>query len=369
MSAIKNLKTRFKLIKFKNTLSGKRVLNNFLNSTYSYRLFAVYSGLLSLFCVNFIILTGYIGFYSLLNEILISFLPFIFLINVFVSLIFIVRLIMKHLSKQKTDNKGNIPLKYLIIIFLLIASIGHFVVINQVINLNFNSNQNSSRNSIRVAFWNRLYTNNNLNVSDITKYNADILVLGEYANSTLTTPITAALSKVYKYYKVTVCLNFDCTKGDDGFGVFSKLRISKAEVNLSLDFPMLEIQVSTNDKKLDILAIHPLSPGGVNRYNWRNTQYKSLKNFLAKNQYDIVLGDFNLSPYSRFYFEFIKNLDYQNFGLSQGFYPSWRFYWFPVAISTIDHIFISKQSKWQGVNFESHFIWTSDHNLILIDIV
>ena len=136
---------------------------------------------------------------------------------------------------------------------------------------------------------------------------------------------------------------------EDNFGIalYSKLPFAdiKAVSFSNLAIPSIVAKFETNHKPLTIVATHPLPPVGNQYLQQRDNQLKAIGNYLQKVTHaKVLVGDLNISMWSRVYQQLALDSDLVNARRSNGLYPSWPTR-LPLSIASIpiDHIMHSKQ--------------------------
>lgn len=132
---------------------------------------------------------------------------------------------------------------------------------------------------------------------------------------------------------------------EDNFGIalYSKIHITDIrKLNIgTLDIPAISAFCDHKGKVFEIICVHTTPP--TSQELFKNTQKitSDLANYIAENGHNaIIAGDFNTTPYSYNYKNFIKTSKMQD--LSNIFHPTWPTFWlFPFRI-TLDHIFVTK---------------------------
>ncbi|GBU10271.1 endonuclease [Gammaproteobacteria bacterium] len=176
--------------------------------------------------------------------------------------------------------------------------------------------------------YNLFIDNQNIdqNIQWLLRADADIIFLTE-----ATLASENALSKLSQKYP------FGCKKLEDtpfGLALYSNKPLRNCEVlyfkNLE-DFPYIRAQLM--DQRI-IYGIHPPPPISLDFANYRNQSLQALSEKIStENQYLIVMGDMNSTPFSIKYREFIKQT---------GLKPTvtlWNPTWIP-GLLALDHILI-----------------------------
>jgi endonuclease/exonuclease/phosphatase (EEP) superfamily protein YafD len=139
--------------------------------------------------------------------------------------------------------------------------------------------------------------------------------------------------------------------------VLSKLPLedSSGEKLLGSKDTHLITHIKYRNKQIQIIGVHPFVPIKSATFNRRNLQIDALANYLQlKQSPTILMGDFNLSPWSPYYRQFIDKTSLHNTRYGFGILPSWirpstyvklPHLLLPLLNIPIDHIFVSKDFK------------------------
>lgn len=132
------------------------------------------------------------------------------------------------------------------------------------------------------------------------------------------------------------------------------------------------------DKQLiELIGTHPLVPVTRNNFHSRNRQLAALSDYIrGLNQPLILVGDFNLTPWSPYYRRLINKTKLHNTRLGFGILPSWprpathvhfASWLIPLMNIPIDHCLVSKHFSvariYTGANANS------DHASLITDLV
>lgn len=323
--------------------------------------------ILSFVVISFSMLVYYLPTYYV-SELSISFLPYSIVLN----LLFLIVLFLKF---RKFKLKPWSIKKLFTGIFILL----HWFVFliyskefNQFYNLKLDKPIWSN------SWLTMLYANIHKNNDDYTwikhlieKENPDLLMFVEFGENHYKN-LKDFLQKRYPYINSTTW-----SKKFIGSMVFSKYPIE----NRADDFPQWNRRYAYFQLKLDkkdyyIYLVHTSSPDTYNHYLMRNEQLKVfVDNFILhqnkhRNNHDnvMIIGDFNISPWSIFYKNFQDWLwsGFINLSKKSPILFSRYLYGLPIFWSHIDHAWINfdvKKSYLKSVKIN----W-SDHRGLLINI-
>lgn len=187
---------------------------------------------------------------------------------------------------------------------------------------------------LKVLFSNVMKFNNDPSrlLKLIEKEKPDIIGIAE---------LTPVFSKAFEGLKESFPFRavFPATTGF-GIGLYSKYELfDPMIVTLSNDIPFIKSRFFWNGKFLDLFVVHLLPPVTPTWFDQRNTSLEELSTFIRKDNPTVVMGDFNLTPWSAFYKHFTKQTGLKNArNFRNGFQMSWYGYGFYLPI---DHIFHS----------------------------
>ncbi|MBD2194540.1 MULTISPECIES: endonuclease/exonuclease/phosphatase family protein [Calothrix] len=177
--------------------------------------------------------------------------------------------------------------------------------------------------------------------------------------------------------KNTLPFNFRSPGG--GLAIFSRLPIQdvKADNFNGKGGHNLIATLTLNQQPIKLIGTHPLVPVTRNNFHRRNLQLAALSDYIREiNQPLIIMGDFNLTPWSPYYRRFIKKTNLHNTRLGFGILPSWPRpathvhlpnWVIPLLNIPIDHCFVSKQFRVAKIYTGSNA--NSDHAPLITDLV
>ena len=154
-----------------------------------------------------------------------------------------------------------------------------------------------------------------------------------------------------------------------GIAVYSKHPFSEEEVLLLGDdgLPATAVQVKFHGATYDLLCAHPVPPSDPVLFEERNAALK----FLAERAKAtatpnvLLLGDFNLSPFSPYFGDLVQASGLRDSALGYGLRPTWMSGIPPIAIP-IDHILISENLAVTERKIGPSL--GSDHNAIILSV-
>jgi len=139
----------------------------------------------------------------------------------------------------------------------------------------------------------------------------------------------------------------------------------------------LIVTLEVNRQLIKLIGTHPLVPVKRKTFHSRNRQLAALSDYILRlNQPLILVGDFNLTPWSPYYRQLINKTSLHNTRLGFGILPSWprpathvhfASWLIPLMNIPIDHCLVSKHFSvariYTGANANS------DHASLITDLV
>ena len=150
-------------------------------------------------------------------------------------------------------------------------------------------------------------------------------------------------------------------------GIFSHLPFEVITVEEFNDnpIPYLGVRLKFKEKQFSVFGVHLTSPVGKVRTEARNKQLGSLVYEIQKNnQPTIIVGDFNITPWSPYFKDFIQRSELLDTRKGLGVYPTWPKQIFPLMIP-IDHGLVSSDIKLHSFNRGPNF--GSDHLPLILN--
>ncbi len=132
----------------------------------------------------------------------------------------------------------------------------------------------------------------------------------------------------------------------DNFGIalLSKLPWKTAYIDYfeTLNRPAVVAHLKIHGQQLTLLGAHPSPPMTPPMARQRNHQLQAIARFLRpKDHAVLVLGDLNITPWSYYFGQLLKNASLRNSAHGWGVMPSWPTS-FPVLWIPIDHCLVSE---------------------------
>ncbi|MBD2337722.1 endonuclease/exonuclease/phosphatase family protein [Calothrix sp. FACHB-156] len=178
-------------------------------------------------------------------------------------------------------------------------------------------------------------------------------------------------------FKTTLPYAFRSPGG--GLALFSRLPVQdiKADNFNGKGGHNIIANLVVDKKPITLIGTHPLVPIKPNTFHRRNLQLAALADYIQKiNQPLIIMGDFNLTPWSPYYRRFMNKTNLHNTRLGFGILPSWPRpathvhlpnWLIPLLNIPIDHCLVSQDFNVAGTNIGANA--NSDHASLITDLV
>jgi endonuclease/exonuclease/phosphatase (EEP) superfamily protein YafD len=205
-------------------------------------------------------------------------------------------------------------------------------------------------------------------VRSIRAVNPDVVMLVE-VSPTMMEQITASFESEFP-------ARFRSPGG--GLGILSKLPLKSAQGEnfAGSDATNLVATIEYHQREIKIIGTHPMVPKGLDLFNYRNQHLQAIGNYVKGTQESIVLlGDFNLTPWSPYYRQLVQTTGLHNTRMGFGILPTWTRsstcaelpnWLIPILNIPIDHIFVSKDLQVVRTYTGEH--GNSDHAPIITEL-
>jgi len=174
-------------------------------------------------------------------------------------------------------------------------------------------------------------------VAYLKRTNADIIVLLEFT-STWETQLDHRLTDYTYRTLVPRADNF-------GIAVYSKLPLTTQEERTigNAALPSILISFKSNERRIQLLATHPLPPMNNQTMDFRNNQLTAIARLAKASKSEfMVIGDLNTSSYSTHFKRFLNASNLVDSRKGFGILATWPT-WFSPASTTLDHCLVSKE--------------------------
>ncbi|BCL34642.1 endonuclease/exonuclease/phosphatase family protein [Nostoc sp. MS1] len=220
--------------------------------------------------------------------------------------------------------------------------------------------------SFNINVQNKQYDNM---VDVVLDSQTDVAVLSEVSQDTMT--------KLNEGLKGTLPYTFRTPGG--GMAIFSRfpfLDVKGDNFNKQGNHNLIAT-LEINKQPVKVIGTHPLVPVKLTNFHSRNRQLAALAKYIQEiNQPLILVGDFNLTPWSPYYRRFINKTKLHNTRLGFGILPSWPRpathvhipkWQIPLVNIPIDHCLVSQHFNvariYTGAN------GNSDHASLITELV
>jgi endonuclease/exonuclease/phosphatase (EEP) superfamily protein YafD len=166
-------------------------------------------------------------------------------------------------------------------------------------------------------------------------------------------------------------------RGTSSVAAYSRIPFDSVHVHHSTRhrLPTLELNVTLNQKPMQIFATHPYVPLTQETARMRNQQLDELEDMLGPSGERILLGDFNCVPWSPHFTDLLSGTGLTPAGYGSGLWPTWyrraraygplRNTW--VFALKLDHVLLSDDL--QVIHHHVGPCLGSDHRPVTVDFV
>ncbi|MCI0558527.1 MAG: endonuclease/exonuclease/phosphatase family protein [Nitrososphaera sp.] len=157
----------------------------------------------------------------------------------------------------------------------------------------------------------------------------------------------------------------------DSFNValFSKHRLYDSEIVYlgNSHIPTARGRVEIYGRTLWIMGLHLMPPLNEEFASIRNKQIEDIPRYVADMKSAVILlGDFNVSPWSYYFRKLLREAQLQDTSEGRGIFPTWPAGFFPLQIP-IDHVLASRELEVVEKKIGTDV--GSDHYPVLVDFV
>ena len=146
-------------------------------------------------------------------------------------------------------------------------------------------------------------------------------------------------------------IEFPADRGNFGIGMYSRLPLDNASIEFLTDdsIPTVIGDVQAGEKTFHIVGVHTLPPIGRQNFEHRNRHLDLIAKHVKQQKEQaadtavIVMGDFNLTPWSPVFTTFLNDSQLNQTTAGGPFQPTWyRWPAFPFGL-VLDHVLLSDQ--------------------------
>jgi endonuclease/exonuclease/phosphatase (EEP) superfamily protein YafD len=265
--------------------------------------------------------------------------------------------------------RGYFKNKLLIITALLLVGLNAVEIIPWYLPHSQQITNNASQ-SVRILQFNLNIQNDSFGeVAEVVKEEKPDVALFIEVDKNAVDKLNTGLKDIFPY-------SFRSTGG--GLALFSRLPLQDAKGDkLNGESTNLLATLEVNGKSIQLIGVHPMVPIKPSTFHRRNRQLIALSSYVRTLKDPvIVFGDFNLTPWSPYYRQFIKKSGLHNASLGYGILASWprsathvhHPEWIlPLINIPIDHCFVSKEIRVAGIRTGANA--NSDHASLITDLV
>lgn len=153
----------------------------------------------------------------------------------------------------------------------------------------------------------------------------------------------------------------------DGFGIglWSKTALINPQLEtLPGNIPFIRAQVELSGNMVTIFLVHAMPPLTPKMFEERNQSLQRISSLIEGHEHTIVMGDFNLTPWSAYFTQFVKDADLVSTRtMWNGLQMSWQGWGFHLPI---DHFFVSRSIRLASLEIGEDI--HSDHRPVVAEI-
>ena len=218
----------------------------------------------------------------------------------------------------------------------------------------------------------------NLSIENNQDYKVVNLIQSNRPDLALLAEVDQSTFKILKT-SLTDTLPYTFKSPGGGLAVFSRFPFVdiKADLLNGQGNHNIIANLEVNKQLIQLIGIHPLVPITRSNFHSRNSQLAALSNYIqTQNQPLILVGDFNVTPWSPYYREFINQTQLHNTRLGFGILASWPrpathvplpSWLVPLVNIPIDHCLVSQQFRVRQIYTGANA--NSDHASLIVDLV
>ena len=165
--------------------------------------------------------------------------------------------------------------------------------------------------------------------------------------------------------------HFEPRGGNFGIGVMSRIPLTDVELIESppLQLPSYKIAFTFDGQECEMIATHPIPPTGAVKKKCRDGQLEHVVGLFDRHSEQacqILVGDFNLTPWSPEFRKLLKNSGLKDASVGFGVQPTWHV--FPTYLGglKIDHVLVSPETR--VTDFAVIAVPGSDHSAVLAEL-
>jgi endonuclease/exonuclease/phosphatase (EEP) superfamily protein YafD len=229
----------------------------------------------------------------------------------------------------------------------------------------FSSKQNPKATTpLKLFHANMLYNVKNTEavIAQVQKENPDVLVLQEVTKEEWEDLKT--LTQICPHYKSIFA------RHGDGIILFSRFSFEQIEI---LDFNLPSrwgffAEFNINGAKVSLVTIHPPTPLYEPHFNLRNAQLAhAAKLVREKKSNKILIGDFNLTPFSPYYRDLLRDSGLRDVRQGKGLLTTWPAHLPPFLRIAIDHCLVSDEINVKAIRLGNRV--DSDHLPLIVELL
>lgn len=154
--------------------------------------------------------------------------------------------------------------------------------------------------------------------------------------------------------------------GNFGIAVYSRWPFADAETFELSGYAAIDAEIMDDRQAWHFIAAHPVPPVSADMAALRNSQLEQLAGYVTEiSAPHVIVGDFNITPYSPYFQDFIEQTGLDNALRGHGPSFTWPSF-FPLLGIPIDHVLVS--ADFEVVEYFRAGDIGSDHYPLIVDI-
>jgi len=218
--------------------------------------------------------------------------------------------------------------------------------------------------AFRVVSWNLLLHNRQAEagIDELARLQPDLMFLME-VNRKWRERLEARFGEDYL---------FTYEEREDNFGVALLSRLPGSEARIRefgpANVPSIVVRANWQGRPFEAVFTHPLPPANRRQARQRNEQLEEVARWIQERKNEtplLVAGDFNATPWSWIYRDFVQKTGLSNAAIGYGCWPTWSA-GIPGSELMIDHLFVS--GSWRVERLWIGPSSGSDHRPVVADL-
>ena len=198
-------------------------------------------------------------------------------------------------------------------------------------------------------------------IAEVNRFQPDIIVLEEIIPRWFAALSDLAATYPYQVHEVR----------EDNFGIWVLSKQPIADERIvhwgTGQLPTIIFRYPIGETLLEVVALHPMSPGSPRGVRWRNDQLREvIRQYQGCNHPLLIIGDLNTTSFAPVFGEFTQQLNLKDSRRGFGLQPSWPAASISPLMITLDHVLVS--SELQVIDRKTGNDIGSDHLPVYVEV-